>query len=789
MLYKTKDIKENKKTVSILNEAGNDTENGRTAELLLNLCFLWGILLSVKELGYSDVCMVAAMLTGTAVVLLQQITRNREKAAERIKTVLYIGGVACFAGGIRFIIQGFLYTADIFLQLWNLRFHTEFQQMQVSSKAGAGALLLWVLISLVLSSFLASQIRRKKFYGILLSTVAALAFGYVLGQSGMWIPTLLIFAGTLELFVFYSAPLRKLVLKDIFCTAMVAVLVAAMIVATGGYHKISGIERWKQETADKIDRIRYGEDSLPQGNLNKAQGLLKGNEDTLKITMKNPQELYLRGFTGGTYNGSYWSTLDLSAYEGDYAGMLEWLLGKGLNPVKQYSSYNKLTEEAAGKSSSGEQITVENKGAYRRYVYLPAQADSWTEQGSKVRKDWNVLSSRFFGTSSYEFEVSDNIPSADTVYLDSWLEQPEVQEQTEYLNAESVYHSFVKDNYLEVENELEPLLNEFFFQDENIDKEDFNQVTTVIRQKLRMNLDYTEDPTKVPAGEDYIKWFLSDEKSGNAVAFASAAVMAYREAGYPARYVEGYHLTSQEAESMKDGKKDHITMTTKNAHAWAEVYISGAGWLPVEVVPGFYVETYSNQIVEGRPAYKINSSAEDQGIGTEDQGSTGAGGESGRKDQEQGKEIRHMVPEYLMLALYLLLFIYLVLELQRYIRIRIWKNKLKNKNTPEEKLDTHLEMAEGLMHLAGVQGDYSHPAELWEQMQSRFPGIAKEEYDRTVELLQKARFGGIELKPYEYHTLECYRIKLCQGLYAGKGKAGKLILRYVWAVPVYKESE
>lgn len=49
-------------------------------------------------------------------------------------------------------------------------------------------------------------------------------------------------------------------------------------------------------------------------------------------------------------------------------------------------------------------------------------------------------------------------------------------------------------------------------------------------------------------------------------------------------------------------------------------------WLPVEVVPGMYVESVTSQTVEGKPAYKVNSSRQDDGIASEDDNVFGDGG-------------------------------------------------------------------------------------------------------------------------------------------------------------------
>lgn len=127
-------------------------------------------------------------------------------------------------------------------------------------------------------------------------------------------------------------------------------------------------------------------------------------------------------------------------------------------------------------------------------------------------------------------------------------------------------------------------------------------------------MEYTDKPENVPDNKDLIQWTLEDYQKGNAVSFASIAVMAYRCAGYPARYVEGYHLSGDEVAKTLENNSKEIDLTSKNAHVWVEVYIDGIGWLPVEVVPGMYIENITNELVEGTPIYKIQSKDDKNGI-------------------------------------------------------------------------------------------------------------------------------------------------------------------------------
>ncbi|MDO5778326.1 MAG: transglutaminase family protein [Eubacteriales bacterium] len=52
----------------------------------------------------------------------------------------------------------------------------------------------------------------------------------------------------------------------------------------------------------------------------------------------------------------------------------------------------------------------------------------------------------------------------------------------------------------------------------------------------------------------------------------------------PARYAEGYYLS---ADASAPGT---VTLTGKDAHAWAEVYFDGVGWLPLDTTPSHYFE-------------------------------------------------------------------------------------------------------------------------------------------------------------------------------------------------------
>ena len=92
---------------------------------------------------------------------------------------------------------------------------------------------------------------------------------------------------------------------------------------------------------------------------------------------------------------------------------------------------------------------------------------------------------------------------------------------------------------------------------------------------LRKNIKYNLRPEMPPKGRDFVSYFLLDTKEGYCSYYASAMAVMGRIAGLPTRYVEGY--------LARPGLE---VLTGENAHAWAEVYFRGIGWIPFDATGG-----------------------------------------------------------------------------------------------------------------------------------------------------------------------------------------------------------
>ena len=108
-----------------------------------------------------------------------------------------------------------------------------------------------------------------------------------------------------------------------------------------------------------------------------------------------------------------------------------------------------------------------------------------------------------------------------------------------------------------------------------------------IRERLCANVEYSLSPGRTPPGEDYIRYFLTQNRRGYCTHYATAGTIIARMAGIPARYCEGYLV---EKETFTEDEEEMLTaqLLDSNAHAWTEIYIDGFGWIPFEFTFSYF---------------------------------------------------------------------------------------------------------------------------------------------------------------------------------------------------------
>ena len=261
--------------------------------------------------------------------------------------------------------------------------------------------------------------------------------------------------------------------------------------------------------------LRYGRDTLPQGELSQANLLHKSSETMLNVHTEQEKSVYLRGFTGGKYENGTWKPLPDAAYGGENIGMLDWLQTQGFDPFTQSAAYYRLTDDAP--EANTVEVSVQN--ASRDAVYAPASMEKITDGAVHERRDALLKGRGLFGTRNYTVtEVSGTRPS-ELMVAESWVSSPQTEEQTAYAEAESVYRSFVYDAYTAADEKLLPVLNRLFGQDYDDEKDGVYSALSRIREVLKAQVRYSETAEAAPDNADPIAYFLTDSRKGNAVRF------------------------------------------------------------------------------------------------------------------------------------------------------------------------------------------------------------------------------------------------------------------------------
>lgn len=566
-------------------------------------------------------------------------------------------------------------------------------------------------------------------------------------------------------------------LRQVLWTGGILAIVAVMVWVLPEKEFLS-IREIREAVSQEIHRLRYGEDTLPEGDLYQADKLKSDGQEMLKVSSQQQKTLYLKGYTGSIYKDGIWLPPSDAVYGGDQSGMLKWLSKNGFDPLKQVSEYYNLGEE--------DQIPEENKinvqvtGASRYYVYAPSSLENIIKGKVSEKKDTGFTGTGFFGTENYELqEISGSRPAELTV-ADAWVSSPENKEQEQYIQAEAVYRSFVYDNYRTVDADTAELVRTLFWDDYESESDGIYSAVSHVRDVLKNVVEYTDYPEEVSDGEDPVRWFLTESGRGNAMYYASAAVDALRVHGIPARYAEGYYISSSEAEES-NGKD--ISVTGNDTHAWAEVYFDGVGWLPIDVTPGYYFDAVSLQKMVSTPdVVQKNAAFQDNSFGAEEV--TGLDGESSRSKRDRLLPVvRNVGAICLGLLAVVIILLVLILVVSEFTRgYCIWHTEKTYKNATHRERIQRIEKAiYSWMSLAGIEAHLGwNTKETDKVLSEHFPEVEEGEYIRVSELLEKVIYGGMELEPFEVRTLISFFTKLTE-----IGRTGnlryRLILRYAFA--------
>lgn len=580
--------------------------------------------------------------------------------------------------------------------------------------------------------------------------------------------------------------------------ALVLMLGVAFAVA-GGIGNWSGATGVRADLIESFDEARFGSDTLPEGEFAKASGMNRVGEGEpaprLELTFASPTEVersYLRGYVGTSYTGTSFSSPAVSAYDGQWNGLFDWLRQAGFDPLLQSAQYVQVNCAVAAQQAPASSMTIKAREANRRYAYVPYQAMQVTS--TQPLLDISLQPSGFFGLEESALSIVPDSQATESFTPAEWvtspLEDPSGEEST-FLQAERAYRAFVYDTYLSGAEESAEAIQTFFFTGEGWDPatSDLYSIATRIRSMLESRCTFTAAPPSFAASgsRNYVNWFLEDERQGNASAFAAAATLAFREAGVPARYVEGYLLSQANSDALREAGQATATLTAREAHAWVEVYVDGVGWTPLEMTPGFYDKAYAAE-------QTIEVSKEVAGDGSDSD-------LSGSLDRSWDDWIPDELRPFawiglLLLAAIVVLACFGLLELQRLLRVRLrarrFAEAVQAATAPPERVQLVELTAIGetrvssllfdrlmrALRFAPTPFDASWPRRYADEVERHDLGMTPFEYQRMIELIERERFGGVPLNVHEITLIEDILVRLEAALWRGAPRRRRIVMRY-----------
>ena len=363
----------------------------------------------------------------------------------------------------------------------------------------------------------------------------------------------------------------------------------------------------------QLHQRRYDSDtnSMPEGNLKNLPAWKKSDTPALEVTMEQPEKVYLRGQIYDTYTGTDWKAADTEE-TAQYEDLFYWLHEANFYGQSQISLADDYTETSTPLS-----MTVKNLSACSAHGYYP-----YAFYGSETLEADRIGDTDLPAAENLSY-LKGSVP--DWYQIQRNLSTAQGRENIEtYLSKEQAYADYLRAMDLQMTQDSWAVLQRQLKLDTQA--RTISDIRTVIFDYLRENMTYDETVRTMNGSGDFLQYTLERSGHGYSVHYATAAVLMLRYMGVPARYVEGYYLSAEDAARYKAGEA--ITLTEENAHAWAEYYVSGVGFVPFEVTPGYIDDeemslggdspdenTYENntqQFVEVEQPEEINEHKQDR---------------------------------------------------------------------------------------------------------------------------------------------------------------------------------
>lgn len=325
--------------------------------------------------------------------------------------------------------------------------------------------------------------------------------------------------------------------------------------------------------------------------LGTADGLRYTGRNLIRIASEpTAHRLYIRSEIGSEYKDNAWHDLPDAAYEnvhdlfqknqGQWYDQAAWLMEVAAQNPNLGERFGGYLADPQPMASYKKLFSVPEVYETTSHLFIPYDtsfaAPLFTYDRAPVAKEGKAYE-------SYRWDV----PLAAAAAFVKQDQGTDSYFRT-YVNMEEEYRRFVYSHYLTVPDGILDGITGGRPVPKAGTNEEKRQWIHAVQTLFKTRYTYDIRPGRTPEGADFIEYFLDASRRGYCTSFASAGVMLMRAAGIPARYVVGVTAGSEEIANAPKSKEGYplLDLDDSHAHAWAEIYVDGLGWRPVEFTPG-----------------------------------------------------------------------------------------------------------------------------------------------------------------------------------------------------------
>lgn len=318
--------------------------------------------------------------------------------------------------------------------------------------------------------------------------------------------------------------------------------------------------QWWQSTITWRTSLE-GKGTVGYGNYDNAMGQPLEPDETPFLRVTSPRPVYLKGDVRYIYTGNSWETNPWDS---------------GLFPFRGFDVVPEMESVEAT-------IAIEFLDQQGRELFTPRHAMNIAFAPATDRVFYRLLQRQQGNTPTYEDYLfsSARPPQVGDRYIVTALLPLDRGNDLRQLSS-----SNAAEYYLQLPSSTTQRTVDLALAITEAETNGYDKAEAIVQYLRQGRWRYSLDTEYPPSNQEFVDWFLFETDRGYCVHFSTAFVVLARAVGLPARWVTGFSSGTREGQ-------DSFIIQNKHAHAWAEVWFDGYGWVPFEPTPGIILPTIS----------------------------------------------------------------------------------------------------------------------------------------------------------------------------------------------------